>query len=43
MRADITSEARILLNSSFTKAVRTTREMYRENMILVRVYRYALE
>ena len=43
MRADITSEARILLYSSFTKAVRTTWEMYREDMVLVGVYRYALE
>ena len=43
MRADITSEARILLNSSFTKAVRTTWEMYREDMVLVGVYRDTLE
>ena len=43
MRADITSEAWILFNRDSDKAVCTTREMYREDMVLVRVYRYALE
>ena len=43
MRADITSEARILFNRDSDKAVCTTREMYRDDMVLVRVYRYALE
>ena len=43
MRANIASEARILVETSAEEAVRTTREMYREDMILVRIYRHSLE
>ena len=43
MRTDMACEARVLINRDSTKAVRPTREMYREDMVLVGVYRDTLE